>query len=45
MTLSNDIAILKSHLKIENTQMRHRYQNTSGKKKINTVSAQTEYGV
>ena len=31
MTLSNDITITKSHLDIENTQMRNRYQNTSWK--------------
>ena len=31
VTLSNDITITRNHLKIENMQMRHHYQNTSGK--------------
>ena len=30
VTLSNDITITKSHLEIENMQMRHFYQNKSG---------------
>ena len=33
MTLSNDITITKSHLEIENMQMRHYYQNTIWKMK------------
>ena len=31
VTLTNDIAIRKSHLGIKNTEMKHFYQNTSAK--------------
>ena len=40
VTLSNDIRITKSHLKIKNLHMRHPYQNKFGNWKIDTIPPQ-----
>ena len=37
VTLSNDVTATKSHLKVENMQIRHHFQSASGKQKLNTI--------